>query len=123
MVYINDLPDVVKSDTLLFADDTKIFRQISTKNDALRLQDDIDSLTRWSEKWLLKFNTDKCHVLSLGHFENIRYTHRYSLYGEELEHVFNEKDLGVMIDMELAFEDHISAKIKKANGIMGLSVT
>ena len=24
---------------------------------------------------LLKFNTDKCHVLSLGRFDNIRYTH------------------------------------------------
>ena len=57
---------------------------------------------------------------SLGRFDNIRYTHRYSLYGEKLEHVFDEKDLGVIVDMELSFNDHISAKIKKANGVMGL---
>ena len=120
LIYINDLPEVVKSDALLFADDTKIFRQVCSQNDALLLQADIDSLTRWSNKWLLKFNTDKCHVLSLGRFDNIRYTHRYSLYGEELEHVFDEKDLGVIVDMELSFEDHISAEIKKANGIMEL---
>ena len=53
-------------------------------------------------------------------FNNISYTHTYSLYSEELEHVFEEKDLGVTMDMELSLEDNISAKIKKANGIMGL---
>jgi len=56
----------------------------------------------------------------MGKFENIQHTHRYSLYGDELEHVFEEKDLGVIIDMELNFEEHISSKIRKANGIMGL---
>ena len=44
------------------------------------------------------FNPDKCHVLSLGKFENIIHAHRYIIYGEELEHLFEEKDLGVIID-------------------------
>ena len=56
-------------------------------------QSDIDLLNEWSEKWQLKFNTDKYHVISLGKFENIMYTHRYMLNDEELEHVFEEKDL------------------------------
>ena len=120
VVYINDLPDVVKSNVLLFADDTKIYRQICSRNDALMLQNDIKSLTDWPEKWLLKFNTSKCHVLTLGKLENIMYTHRYLLYEDELEHVFQEKDLGVIVDMELTFEEHISAKVNKANAIMGL---
>jgi hypothetical protein len=38
VIYINDLPDVVCSNVLLFADDTKIFRQVTTKDDALQLQ-------------------------------------------------------------------------------------
>ena len=120
VLYINDLPDVVQSNVLLFADDTKIFKQVTTKEDADALQNDIDALNIWSEKWLLKFNTDKCHVLTLGKFENISHTQRYSLYGNELEHVFEEKDLGVIIDMELTFGEHIATKVKKANGIMGL---
>ena len=44
VVYINDLLENVKSDGLLYADDTKIFRCILTKEDAKRLQDDIDTL-------------------------------------------------------------------------------
>ena len=90
------------------------------KDDAIVLQQDIDALNSWSEKWLLKFNTDKCHVLTLGKFDKIQHTHRYTLYGDELEHVFEEKDLGVIIDMELSFEEHMATKIQKANSIMGL---
>ena len=48
VLYINDLPDVVKSNILLFADDTKIFKQVKSKEDALLLQHDIDALERWS---------------------------------------------------------------------------
>ena len=120
VLYINDLPDVVKSNILLFADDTKIFHQVKSREDALLLQKDIDELQQWSDKWLLRFNTDKCHVITLGKFNNIQYTHRYSLYDAELDHVFEEKDLGVVIDMELTFDEHITSKVKKANGIMGL---
>ena len=120
VIYINDLPDVVSSNVLLFADDTKLFRQVSCKEDAIQLQNDIDALSRWSDDWLLKFNIKKCHVLSMGKFSNIKYTHRYCLGQEEVEHVFEEKDLGVIIDMNLNFQEHISTKIKKANGIMGL---
>ena len=81
--------------------------------DALSLQADIDVLEKWSNTWLLKFNPDKCHVLTLGKFENIRYTHRFSVCGNELEHLFDEKDLGVRIDSALSFEGNISEKVKK----------
>ena len=120
VIYINDLPEVVQSNILLFADDTKIFNKVTSVDDSTLLQKDIDALNVWSDKWLLKFNTDKCHVLTMGKFENIMHTQRYTLYGDELDHVFEEKDLGVIIDMELTFEEHIATKVRKANGIMGL---
>ena len=108
VIYINDLPEYVDSDVFLFADDTKVMRQVSSADDAVTLQRDLDSLERWSNDWLLKFNADKCHVLTLGKFENIMYTHRYQICGNELDHVFEEKDLGVTIDFELKFEHHIT---------------
>ena len=120
IMYINDLPEVVKSDVYLFADDTKIFKQVSTIDEANLLQEDLNSLAKWSNDWLLMFNSDKCHVLTLGRLENITHTHRYEIGGNELEHVFEEKDLGVTIDFELNFEQHISSKVNKANAIMGL---
>ena len=40
VIYINDLPDVVQSNILLFADDTKIFNKVASENDAITLQKD-----------------------------------------------------------------------------------
>ena len=110
----------MKSDILLFADDTKIMRTLTTREDACTLQNDIDSPQHWSHKWLLNFNADKCHDLTIGKFENIRHTHRYKIHERELDHVFEEKDLGVHFDAELKFEEHMAIKIKKANLIVGL---
>jgi hypothetical protein len=120
VIYINDLPDNIRSDSFLFADDTKILRHITSADDGAILQRDLKSLEEWSKTWLLQFNADKCHILTLGKIENITHTHRYELYGEELEHVFEETDLGVTIDHALNFEDHISKKVSKANSIVGL---
>ena len=38
----------------------------------------------------------------------------------ELEHVFEQKDCGVILDAELKFNENISAKVKKANAIAEL---
>ena len=78
-----------------------------SREDALSPQAHNDVLEKWSNTWLLKFNPYKCHVQTI----NIRYTHRYSICGNELEHVFDEKDLGVRIDSALRFEEHISEQI------------
>ena len=121
VIYINDLPEVVKCGTYLFADDTKIFRQITTKEDALQLQSDINSLEQWSQKWLLTFHPKKCHVLTLGKFYNITHTEKYTLHRQELKHVFKQKDIGVILDAKLKFDEHISVKVKKANAIAGLN--
>lgn len=120
IIYINDILDNIESEGFLFADDTKIFKTILSKEDAEVLQSDLGSLEAWSNEWLLRFNPKKCHVLSLGKLENTRYTMRYRIYDSELEHVFEEKDLGVTIDMQLKFEEHVTAKVRIANAIVGL---
>lgn len=120
VIYINDLLDNIESDGFLFADDTKIFRQISSEQDSLSLQSDIDNLENWSKTWLLRFHPDKCHVLTLGKFENIKHTHRYKICEMEMDHVFEEKYLGVIVDSEISFEAHILKKVQLANNIVGL---
>ena len=120
VIYINDLLDEIDSDGFLFADDTKIFRKIASQEDSSILQSDINKLQKWSEKWLLKFHPDKCHVLSLGKEERTVHTERYTICGREMDHVFEEKDLGVVIDSGLTFEEHILTKVQKANVMVGL---
>ena len=68
----------------------------------------------------MKFHPDKCHVLTLGKFSDIKHAHRYIMEENELQHVFIEKDLGVLVNFNLSFEDHIAEKVKKANSMLGL---
>ncbi len=57
-IFINDLPISVKSDVLLFADDTKIYRRVECDADIDVIQDDLDSLFEWSVEWMLHFHPD-----------------------------------------------------------------
>ena len=120
LVFINDLPHEIESDAMLFADDSKVYRFIKTIEDSLQLQKDIESLVEWTNKWLLEFNISKCHVLKIGEIENIVHAHYYMMQNHVLDHVFEEKDLGVVIDSQLSFDEHINLKIKKANAMVGL---
>ena len=119
VIYINDLLDNVRSNGLLFADDTKIFRAITCKEDSISLQQDIDMMQDWTDNWLLKFHPGKCHVLTLGRFENIAIAYRYKIRNQEIEHVFCERDLGVHVDSEFSFDEHIAIKTRLANAILG----
>ena len=57
----------------------------------------------------------------MGKFEDIKHPHRYTVYNQEMEHVFEEKDLGVTFDAELTFAEHIMTKARKANAIVRLT--
>ncbi|KAJ4935660.1 hypothetical protein JOQ06_017190 [Pogonophryne albipinna] len=59
VLYINDLPDNVSSRVQMFADDTKVFKEIKCKEVAEKLQSDLREIQRWSECWQLKFNAAK----------------------------------------------------------------
>ena len=50
-IYINDLEDDISSKVLKCADDTTVFRKVTNDTDKQSLQDDLDKLVKWSEKW------------------------------------------------------------------------
>ena len=125
VIYINDLPECVEANTYLFADDTKIFREIKTEEDRKHLQDDLDKLQQWSDTWLLKFHPNKCKVMSISNKRLTEVTTTYYLHDQdgksvELSRSEGEKDLGVMVDDKVNFDKHIQQQVNKANSIMGL---
>ena len=56
----------------------------------------------------------------MGKFYDITHTEKYTLHRQELEHVFEQRDLGAILDVELKFDEHISVKAKKADVIAGM---
>ena len=62
VIYINDLPDTIESNINLFTDDTKFYTRVEGHRDAIKIQNDLNRLNLWSEKWLLKFHPDTSSV-------------------------------------------------------------
>lgn len=107
LIMINDLPDVVRSaKCLMFADDLKLFLGIGNSADSEAFQRDIDSVVTWSELNHLEFNISKCKSIS---FTRRRFPilHHYNMRGVPLERVMQIKDLGLILDKELTFNNHI----------------
>ena len=120
LVYINDIVDVIRSsDISLFADDAKLGHVVSSDNDRIKLQEDIDSMENWADTWSLQFNPKKCKVLHLGK-NNPNYDYTMTKDKLVLDNSDAERDLGVVIDSALSFSNHINEIVSKANRILGL---
>ena len=107
------MPNTVKSKLYLFADDAKLYREITSNKDVELLQEDLRKLAEWSKKSLLHFNEDKCVHMIISNGGSNRETRSYELYDKQLETVGEEKDLGVIIDSKLSFDSQFFAKVKK----------
>ena len=66
VIYINDLPDFVTNRVKLYADGSKIFSIINNWEDALVVQIDLDSISKWMNDWGMQLNTKICKVLHYG---------------------------------------------------------
>ena len=122
VLYINDLPDNIVSNVYMFADDTKVFKTINSPNDQHTLHNDLDYLTSWSSKWLLRFHPDKCNLMHVG--KTIQQEYAYNLKIDNTAYILGEieeqKDIGVIVDSNLEFDKHINQKINKAKSIMAV---
>ena len=118
LVYINDLPDCVKSQVRLFADDAFLYREISNQADCEQLQSDLQSLEKWEDKWQMSFNADKCHVIRFTN-KRLPIIRGYTIHDHVLEVVPSAKYLGVTLDPKLNWNAHIASTCLKANRTRG----
>lgn len=120
-IFINDLPNVVEGGAMvaLYADDTKIYRSITSAYDCIALQNTLSRLDEWTKRNNICFNASKCKALTVTRKRN-PLTHNYSLNQVRLEHVSEEKDLGVIITSTLSWDKHVYVIVAKANKLLGL---
>ncbi|XP_076434604.1 uncharacterized protein LOC143274619 [Babylonia areolata] len=118
LLYINDLPDGIKSKIRLFADDTLCSKTIIKKNDEQVLQEDLHSLTTWEKKWAMEFHPQKCSTLRVSRKRD-KTAPAYELHGQKIENVSTTKYLGVNIQENMQWESHIDSITKKASKTLG----
>ena len=117
LVYINDLEEGVTGKILKFADDTKLFRKVKEIGDKQNLQDDIDKLVKWSEKWQMLFNFGKCKCLHTGSGNTGM---NYEMGGTILSKTVKEKDLGVTMNANMKVSEQCRIAASKGNQVLGM---
>jgi hypothetical protein len=126
IIYINDLVELcdTSANVFLFADDAKLFRHITKPSDNIALQAACDTITHWSDRWLMPLNVAKCVLLRLGKRKEgeEEFTYKISVGNvtANLAKVTSTKDLGVIVDDKLNFKEHIISKINKAFSMLGI---
>ena len=94
-----------------------MYNKIRSDEDIANLQSDLCNLVAWSKEWQMLFNVDKCKVMHIL-YDNMKA--EYLLDGVKLEHLKEEKDLGVIISEDLKWEKQCSSAVSKANKILGM---
>ena len=59
LIYINDLPNDLKSNAKLFANDTSLFTIVKDENESANiLNNDLSLISKWAFNWKMFFNPD-----------------------------------------------------------------
>lgn len=113
-IFISDLPTRLQVDGVrckIFADDVKIYREVTSTQDANFLQNAVDNIVAWSKEWHLKLAPHKTVHLRLGTSENI---HEYSIEGSPIIRSHEVRDLGFLYNDKLDFGQHFKAISRRA---------
>ena len=116
VIYINDLPKIMKNITKLYADDTKILSIVKSDICVIEIQNDLDRAFKWTEDWLLRFNINKCVVM---HYGSSNTKSPLFINGVKLLESESERDLGVIFNSNLKWRDQVTMAIGKANQMLG----
>jgi len=120
LLYVNDLPDHIKTNIRMFADDTKIWTRLTGAQDAAKLQEDLDMLSDWSARWLLKFNPQKCKLMHLRHNMDTKYHITQDNQEWNIQSTQQEKDLGVLTSSDMAVSHQCMEAASRANRVLGM---
>ena len=116
---VNDFPLSVSCNTELFADDSVLYRKITTEDDCVKFQDDLLSAASWCDLWKVTLKSEKCKSLHVTK-SKCPLVHQYVINDVNLSIVNRHKHLGIWIESSLGWDSHINYIVGKANRVLGL---
>ena len=97
-VFINDIVKVVEHCTMeLFADDIRLSLIISSNDDMVKLQQDLDKVIEWIDENKLSVNGRKCQKITFNRKTKNLET-EYKINGIIVKQVERVRDLGIILD-------------------------
>ena len=118
-IFINDITSCFHySEFLLYADDLKIYSALDHELSVSQLQEDLNRLCVWCEKNKMIINIDKCSSIQFTRSILLK-ENKYVLNNLEIDNVNIIKDLGILFDKKITFNDHVVAICNKAFKMLG----
>ena len=116
VLYINDVVQIIGDScrSKIYADDLKIYVEVTSPHDEDLLQISLDALSTWSRDWQLTISTKKCVILNV-HQKQSAVPRDYTLSNAVVPVLHSVKDLGVTVDSDLKFSLHINNIVARAH--------
>ena len=115
LVYINDIVNDIESNINLFADDTSLSMVVGDPDTTgAILQTDINRITDWANRWLVKFNPSKSESLIISHKRNKPVHPELFMSGVGIPSVQVHKHLGIFISNYGSWDYHVNQSLTKA---------
>ena len=119
LIYINNLPNELKSNAKLFADDTSLFTIVKDKNKrANMLNNNLRQISKWDYNWKMLFNPDPSKLAQEVVFSRKKKLQSHPTISPnniQVERASCVKHLGMLLDEKLNFKQHIDSVILKIN--------
>ena len=105
-LFINDISDQFGPDakTKLFADDLKIYTELSSLQSIMNFQKHLNIVYEWSSIWQLPISYSKFNTLHIGSHPP---STKFYFSNTPIAHTCQIRDLGVLFDQNFKFSNHI----------------
>ena len=89
--------------------------QHTNTDEVLELQEDLNRLVDWENKWQMNFNVDNCAVMYIGN-NNIQ--RNYTMANQHLIETEEQRDLGITVTKDLMWVKQTEKSNKTANRVL-----
>lgn len=114
LIYINDLPNEIKNNIRIYADDTTLFVTANShrkSSDELTL--DLKNVSRWAKKWFVGFNPEKTESMTFA-YTNTENVPPIYMDNKLTNEVTSHKHLGLTFQNSIRWSEHINETVTKA---------
>ena len=121
LLYINDITDNLQTGIHLYADDAVLMCNLnSTANPIKKINEDLQRLYTWSQKWHMSLNASKTKYMVISNKQNRNIYPPVQLNNTTREQVNCFKQLGLYFDDRMTWETHINHIASVANRKIGI---